>query len=610
MHEHILIALAGIGLIGITSQWLSWWLKLPAILFLLIGGIIAGPGTGWLDPDTLFGDLLFPFVSLAVAVILFEGSLTLRFEQIRGLQQVVVNLVSVGMLVTWAVTTIATYLLLDIGWELALLFGAITVVTGPTVIIPMLRTVRPNSRLTNILRWEGIVIDPIGALLAVLVFNFIITGQGSDALGSTLLGFGTILAVGIAMGAVPGYLLGLLLRHHLLPEYLHNLTTLILVFAVFVISNSLYHESGLLAVTVMGLWLANMKGVHIHDILSFKESLSLLFISGLFVILAARLDISALIELGWPALFVLLAIQFIARPLKVLVSTFRSSLNWRERTLLAWIAPRGIVAAAVSALFALRLQQEGVDEAALLVPLTFMVIIGTVVLQSATARLFATWLGVAEPEPSGFLIIGANPVARAVGKALQEQEFNVLLTDTTWENIRAARMAGLPTYYGNPISTHADQCLDLVGIGRMLALSPMADVNILAGLRFRREFGSGAIYTLQTAQEKDAPDKLIAAEEHRGYRLFGENITFTKLSSLISQGAEIHDTRLGDDFSFEDFKHKYGKRATPLFAIDPRGRIQVFVVDGKLEPDSDWVLLSLIEPTEEEKAKVQEEKEK
>jgi len=610
MHDHILIALAGIGLIGITSQWLSWWLKLPAILFLLLGGIVAGPVTGWLDPDALFGDLLFPFISLAVAVILFEGSLTLKFEQIKGLQQVVRNLVSVGMLVTWAVTTLATYLLLDIGWELALLFGAVTVVTGPTVIIPMLRTVRPNARLTNILRWEGIVIDPIGALLAVLVFDFIISGQGSDALGHTLLGFGTILLVGVVMGALPGYLFGLLLRHHLLPEYLHNITTLTLVFAVFVISNLIYPESGLLAVTVMGLWLANMREVRLQDILSFKESLSLLFISGLFIILAARLDLNALFELGWPALFVLLAIQFIARPLKVLVSTFRSNLNWRERTLLAWIGPRGIVAAAVSALFALRLQQEGMSEAVLLVPLTFMVIIGTVVLQSATARLFAVWLGVAEPEPRGFLIIGANPVARLIGQALQEQEFSVLLTDTTWENIRAARMEGLPTYYGNPISAHADQCLDLVGIGRMLALSPVADVNVLAGLRFRREFGSGAIYALQTAQEKDAPEKLKAAEQHRGYLLFGEEVTFTKLSSLISQGAEIHDTLLSEDFSFEDFQQKYGKRAIPLFAIDPRGRIQVFVAGGKMQPEAEWTLLSLIEPSEEEKAKAREDKEK
>jgi len=607
MHEYILIALAGIGLIGITSQWLSWWLKLPAILFLLLGGIVAGPVTGWLDPDALFGDLLFPFISLAVAVILFEGSLTLKFDQIKGLQQVVRNLVSIGILVTWSITTIATYLLLDVGWELALLFGAVTVVTGPTVIIPMLRTVRPNARLTSILRWEGIVIDPLGALLAVLVFDFIISGQGSHALEHTLLGFGTILLVGIVMGALPGYLFGLLLRHHLLPEYLHNLTTLTLVFAVFVSSNLIAHESGLLAVTVLGLWLANMKDVHIQDILSFKESLSLLFISGLFVLLAARLDLQALRDLGWPALYVFLAIQFIARPLKVLVSTFGSDLNWRERTLLAWMAPRGIVAAAVSALFALGLQQQGVANANLLVPLTFMVIIGTVVLQSATSRLLARLLDVAEPDPRGFLIIGANPVARMIGKALKEQEYNVLLTDTTWENIRAARMAGLPTYYGNPISAHADQYLDLVGIGRMLALSPVADVNVLAGLRFRREFGQSAIYALQTAQEKDAPEKLKAAEQHRGYLLFGEDITFSKLSSLISQGAEIHDTHLGEDFSFEDFQQQYGHRAIPLFAIDPRGRIQVFVANGKMVPQTDWTILSLIEPTEEEKARAREE---
>ncbi|MGD8525893.1 MAG: sodium:proton antiporter [Thioalkalispiraceae bacterium] len=603
MHDHILIALAGIGLIGITSQWLSWWMKLPAILFLLLGGIVAGPITGWLAPADLFGDLLFPFISLAVAVILFEGSLTLKLEQIKGLQRVVRNLVSVGVLVTWAVTTLATYLLLDTGWELALLFGAVTVVTGPTVIVPMLRTVRPNANVTRVLRWEGIVIDPIGALLAVLVFDFIISGQGSEALGHTLSSFGTILLVGVLMGALPGYLFGLLLRHHLLPDYLHNLTTLSLVFAVFVIANLIYPESGLLAVTVLGMWLANMKDVHIEDILSFKESLSLLLISGLFIILAARLDLNALYQLGWPALYVFLAIQFIARPLKVLVCTLGSSLDWRERSLLAWIAPRGIVAAAVSALFALRLQQEGMAQAALLVPLTFMVIIGTVVLQSATARLFARWLGVAEPEPRGYLIIGANPVARAIGKALQQKDFEVLLTDTTWENIRATRMAGLPTYYGNPMSAHADQHLDLVGIGRMLALSPVADVNVLAGLKFRREFGAGAIYALQTTQEKEAPEKLTAAQQHRGYLLFGEDITFSKLSSLISQGAEIHDTQLSDDFSFEDYQQQYGSRAIPLFAIDPRGRIQVFVAQGKMVPQADWTILSLVEPTEEEKAR-------
>jgi NhaP-type Na+/H+ or K+/H+ antiporter len=605
MHEHILIALAGIGLIAIVSQWLSWWLKLPAILFLLLAGIVAGPVTGWLDPNALFGDLLFPMVSLSVAVILFEGSLTLKLDQIRGLQRVVRNLVSIGILVTWAITTIASYLLLDIGWQLALLFGAVTVVTGPTVIIPMLRTVRPNARIANILRWEGIVIDPIGALLAVLVFEFIVSGRADGALGHTLIGFGEILLVGIAMGAVPGYLFGLLLRQHLIPEYLRNVATLSLVFVVFVGSNLIYSESGLLAVTILGLWLANMKNVHIEDIVSFKESLSLLLISAVFILLAARLDVTELQQLGWPAVYVFLVIQFVARPLKVAVSTLGSTLNWRERALLAWIAPRGIVAAAVSALFALRLQEQGMARADLLVPLTFMVIIGTVVLQSASARFIAHWLKVAEPDPRGFLIIGANPVARTIGKALTENEFRVVLTDTSWENVRAARMEGLPVYYGSPISAHADQHLDLVGIGRMLALSPVADVNVLAGMRFRSEFGPAAIYTVQTAQEKAAAEKLKAAEPRRGYTLFGPDVTFTMLSSLISQGAEIHSTTLSDSFTFDEYRQQYGHKAIPLFAIDPRGRIQVFVAAGKLTPGADWTVLSLVqaEAKEEQKSK-------
>jgi NhaP-type Na+/H+ or K+/H+ antiporter len=601
MHEHILIALAGIGLIAIVSQWLSWWLKLPAILFLLLSGIIAGPVTGWLDPNALFGDLLFPMVSLSVAVILFEGSLTLKLDQIRGLQQVVRNLVSFGILVTWAVTTIASYLLLDIGWQLALLFGAVTVVTGPTVIIPMLRTVRPNARIANILRWEGIVIDPIGALLAVLVFEFIVSGRADGALGHTLFGFGEILLIGIAMGVVPGYVFGLVLRQHLIPEYLRNIATLSLVFVVFVGSNLIYSESGLLAVTILGLWLANMKDVQIEDILSFKESLSLLLISGVFILLAARLDVNELGRLGWPAVYVFLAIQFVARPLKVAVSTLGSTLNWRERALLAWIAPRGIVAAAVSALFALRLQEQGMPQADLLVPLTFMVIIGTVVLQSASARFIARWLNVAEPDPRGFLIIGANPVARAIGKALTDREFRVILTDTSWENARAARMGGLPVYYGNPISAHADQHLDLVGIGRMLALSPVADVNVLAGMRFRSEFGRAAIYTIQTAQEKAGAEKLKAAEPRRGYTLFGTEVTFTMLSSLISQGADIRATTLSESFTFDEYRQQHGHKAIPLFAIDPRDRIQVFVADGKLKPGPGWTVLSLVQAEPQEK---------
>jgi len=601
MHEDILIALAGIGVLAIACQWFAWWVKLPAILFLLLAGLIAGPVTGWLDPEALFGDLLFPFVSLAVSVILFEGSLTLRFDDIRGLERVVRRLVTSGLLVTWLVTTLATRLLLGFPWELSLLFGAVTVVTGPTVIVPMLRTVRPTAQIANILRWEGIVIDPLGALLAVLVFEFIVSGRTEAAFGHTLFTFARTVGLGLALGAAAGYLLGTILRRHWLPEYLHNVATLTFVFAAFAASNVLQEESGLLTVTIMGVWLANMKRVPVSSILDFKESLSVLLISGLFIILAARLDFGQLQELGWAALGVFLVMQFLARPLKVITATWGSSLSWRERALLAWIAPRGIVAAAVAAVFAIRLQDVGYAQAPLLVPLTFLVIIGTVVLQSATARWFARALGVAEPDPKGFLIVGANAVARALAKTLNGRGFRTLLTDTHWDNVRTARMAGLDSYYGNAVSEHADRHLDLVGIGRLLALSPQQELNALACLRYRSEFGEENIFVLPGASEKlEEQEDSRVGTPRCGQLAFARDATYAKLASLLSQGAEIHDTRLTENFDFDAYYRKYYRRALPLFAVDPRGRLLPFTAEAAPKPAAGWTVIALIQPEEEQ----------
>ena len=592
MPDNTLLTLASIGILASACQWFAWWVKLPAILFLLLAGILAGPVSGWLDPDALFGELLFPMVSLSVAVILFEGSLTLKFDEIKGLEQVVRRMVSTGILSTWAVTTLATHWLLEFSWDLSLLFGAVTVVTGPTVIVPMLRTVRPSAHLANILRWEGIVIDPIGALLAVLVFEFIISGSNGGALGHTLLSFGTMLLIGLVLGVLAGQFLGTTLRKHWLPEYLHNVVTLTLVFGVFAISNTLQDESGLLTVTVMGVWLANMRGVSVENILNFKESLSVLLISGLFIVLAARIDFLQFQSLGWPALGVLAIMQFVARPLKIALCTWGSTLTWAERALLAWIAPRGIVAAAVAALFAMRLQGQGFVAAELLVPLTFMVIIGTVVLQSSSARLIATWLGVAEPEPRGFLIVGANPVARTIARALKKRGYDSLLCDNNWNNVRAARMEGLNTFYGNAVSEYADRRLDLVGIGRLLAMSPQRELNALAAHRYRREFGDSNTFTLLTSTDKD--DSKHSILPPAGSIAFGNDVSYARLSALLSEDAEMHETSLSENFDFDAYYKKYYRKAIPLFAIDPRDRLRIFTAEHELEPGPGWTLLSLI----------------
>ena len=587
MNESGLLALTGIGAAALACQWLAWRIKLPAILFLLITGILLGPLSGWLNPNQLFGELLFPIISLSVAIILFEGSLTLKLDEIRGLESVVRNLITIGLLSTWLIITVSTHWIVGLSWGLSFLFGALVVVTGPTVIVPMLRTVRPNATISNILRWEGIMIDPIGALLAVLVF-FIVSGADASHIVF-------IVATGGLAGALGGYSLGLILRHHLLPEYLHNMATLTWVLCIFTVSNLSAEESGLLAVTIMGMWLANMKQVHTEDILHFKEHLSVLLISGLFIILAARIELNQIATLGWSALGVLIAIQFIARPIKVLISTTGSTLSWQERALIGWIAPRGIVAAAVSALFAIRLEEHGFAEAQLIVPLTFTVIIGTVVLQSMTARYVAEKLEVAEPETNGILFVGAHPFARELALTLNRLDFKTLLADTNWDNISAARMAGLSTYYGNLVSEHADQKLDLVGLGRLLALSPQPELNALASIRYRGEFGRNAVYSLPVSSQ-DKTEKKQVATRHKGITLFNKSATYAKLANLIGHKAKIRVTQLSDDFDFSDFLQQYGKATLPLLALDAKKQnLLVFTEEEPLEPQSGWSIISLTE---------------
>jgi Sodium/hydrogen exchanger family/TrkA-N domain len=348
----------------------------------------------------------------------------------------------------------------------------------------------------------------------------------------------------------------------------------------------------------MGIWLANMKNVPVEDILDFKESLSLLLISGLFILLAARLDFSQFEALGWGAIVLFLFIQLFARPIKVIVSTYNSGLTWQEKFMVSWIGPRGIVAAAVTALFALRLQDIGVENAELLVPLAFTIIIGTVFLQGSTARFIANRLGVADPDDSGFLIIGANPVARMLAQALNENGFNTLVTDGSWTNIKLARMEGLDTYYGNAVSEHADRHLDLIGLGHLLALTPQKELNALAGQRYRSEFGNNNVYFLSTELEKDKDgEEQISrtAVSHDHHVLFDNEITYSKLASLISQGAKPKQTNISESFTYQDYQEQYGNRATPLFAFNAKRQLRFFTSEEELVLDAGWTLTSLIQ---------------
>ncbi|WP_027696223.1 cation:proton antiporter [Vibrio litoralis] len=589
--EDLGLMLAAVGLVGLGCQWLAWRMKLPAILFLLIAGFIIGPITHIFQPNEMFGDLLFPLISLAVAVILFEGSLTLNLKEIREVNRTVINIVTIGALITWAITSVFTFYLLDFSWPLALLFGSLTVVTGPTVVVPLLRTVRPKSKLANILRWEGILIDPIGALFIVIVYEFIVSSSKMHSLHV----FGLILLIGIVLGGLAGILLAQLLRRRLLPEYLQPFAVLTLVLGVFAVSNALESESGLLAVTVMGMWLANAKGVNIQNILHFKENLTILLISGLFLMLSARMELADFATLGVASAVLFAAIQLVSRPIAIFIATIGSSLNFKEKFFIAWVAPRGIVAASISSLFAIKLVDSGVEGASLLVPLTFMVIVGTVVLQSITARPLANALSLSEPSPRGFLIVGANDVGRTFATALQKYGYRIVITDSNWEYIRKARMQGLETYYGNPISSHAEEYLDLIGIGNLIAVTPDKHFNVVAAKYFMAEFSERRVFFLNGKSKENQHEKHRLAEEKHGRVLLGDDVSYKKLASLINQGAEIKHTKLTAEFKWQDYVMKYvdGHRLS-LFTVDPKGNIHILSNDSTHTTEEGWTVVSLI----------------
>ncbi|WP_234977304.1 cation:proton antiporter [Ferrimonas marina] len=578
-----------IGLLSLLCQWLAFRARLPAILPLLLMGLLLGPGTGVLNPDALLGDLLFPIVSLAVAVILFEGSLTLDLARLRGQSRMVRNLVLPGMLVTFVIAGVSAHWLLGLEPGIAALLGALVVVTGPTVIAPLLRTLPIPQRLGTLLHWEGILIDPIGALLVVLVYEYLMLGQSA-----AWQIFALTLATGMATGALAGLAMAWLLKHRVFPRRLETVATLLLMLGAFGISNELMLESGLLTVTVMGIWLANTKGLDLEPIIEFKETLSVLLISALFLLLAARLNRADLAHLDGAAWAWLLVLLLVARPVAVALCALGSDLSLKERWLVGWIAPRGIVAAAISSLFALKLSKEGIEGAEPLVALVFMVIIVTVILQSTLTKPLLHLLGLAAPPRNGYLIFGASEFAVALGQALQKWSVPVLLSDTHWGNLSQARMAGLPVYYGNPVSEHGQETMDLSQIRRVLILSPYRQWNTEVAYHYQDRLGPDRVFALAEAGKPPRP-RYQSVQQLQP--LFADGVNYGTLQRRLSQGEQIRQTKLSEAYPWSQFQTD-NPDALLLIARDEQQRLHTLTAGQSPQPAAGWQLLYLAPPSE------------
>jgi len=579
MDEYFLVGISSVIALGISAQWLAWRTKLPAILLLLVFGIIAGPVTGWINPDELLGDILSPFVSISVAIILFEGGLSLRMAEFRKIGGVVIKLMTIGLIITWSLAAIAAYYLLGLSIEIAVLFGAILIVTGPTVIIPLLRQVRPTENTGSILKWEGIVNDPIGAMMAVLVYEILLTGGFTNMDASSVLVIATTIIDGSFIGALGAGILYIMLKKHWIPEYLQNPITLMIVIASFTISNLLQHESGLLAVTIMGILLANQKSAKVKHIIEFKENLQVLLISALFILLASRLQISDLAYFNFQSGLFILALLVVVRPVSIYAATWGSNLTLQEKTFLAWMAPRGIVAAAISAIFALRLEQEGFADAEKLVPYTFVVIIATVTMYGLSANPVARLLKVAKPQPNGVLFLGAHSWSLDLACQLQELGLKVMVADSNWENISKARKRNLETYHGNILSEFAMDEINFDGIGKLFALTQNDEVNALASIRFAEIFGSSNVF--QLPQSALSIHKESETTEALGGRiLFSNEWNHSAIEDFMSNPNQLALYRITDGFNLKNFTKKLGKNGLIVAVLNGQDNLLANSLDN------------------------------
>lgn len=581
-----MLELAGIIILGIVAQWAAWRLKLPAILPLLLIGLFVGPvstllsedGTKWIEPiwngeEGLFpGEGLYYFVSLAISIILFEGGLTLKRDEIRNVGPVITKLISIGSLVTFFGAGIAAYYIFGLSLQMSFLFSGLIIVTGPTVISPILRNVPVKKDISTVLKWEGILIDPIGALVAVLVYEFISVGEGAAFTKTALVEFGKIVLFGSTFGFTFAHALAFIIKKKLVPHYLMNVFTLAAVLGVFVMSDAFAHESGLLAVVVMGMVLGNINLPNIKELLYFKESLSVLLISVLFILLSANMNLEDLELLyRWETLALFLIVVFVVRPIGVFLSTYGSDLKLNAKLFISWVGPRGIVAAGIASLFGSKLLIKGEPGAEYITPLVFMIVLGTVLLNATTARMFAKMVGVFLTKSEGIMIIGASELPRLIANYLQKNGRHVVLLDSNANNVRLAKTTGLTAKEVNIYADELSEDIEFNDVGYLMSLTGNSDINTYAINRFRKQFGENGAYRLISKQEMDHTEKV----PHEG--LFSATDDYINLTEVVRKFPKINEVAID---SQEDYLNLAGMMAkdsnmVPLFVKEKDGSIHI-----------------------------------
>ncbi|MCT2557978.1 cation:proton antiporter [Tsuneonella sp. YG55] len=593
--EQQALVIALVGVLGIGAQWVAWRTGWPAIVLMLAAGFLAGPVLHVFDPERVFGEMLAPMISIGVALILFEGGLSLNFRELRHAGEAVWRLFVFGVPLGWLLGSVALHMA-GLVWPVAILFAGILVVTGPTVVMPMLRQANVQPRPAAILKWEAIVNDPAGAMCAVIAYEYF----RLSANGALLFEVVPPMIVAAVIAAALGYFAALAIAwsfpRGLVPEYLKVPVLLTAVIAVFVAANLIEHEAGLISVTVMGVALANMNVSSLRSIHPFKQNVAVLLVSGIFILLSSSLQFEELRYLEWRFALFLLALLFIVRPATVLISLLGSSLPWKERLFVAWIAPRGIVLVAIAGLFALRLTELGYADGNILIGLSFAVVVTTVIAHGFTIDLAARLLGIKGASRPGLLIVGATPWTIALAREMKEIETPVTIADSSWERLAPVRQAGLPFYHGEILHEATEHHLDLSPFHVLVAATENEAYNTLVCNEFAYLFGRDAVYQVGEEGEEDDPRRL--PESLRGRALFKSGMGVEDLMERQRAGWVFRKTRLSERFGFDDAKEKLPDAGQMLLLVRPDGTLRFFTHASQPAPRAKDTVVSYSPPPE------------
>ncbi len=570
----ILAQISWIAFLSIFGQWLGWKFKTPAIVFLLTGGFLAGY-FDLVQPEALLGDLLNPIVSLAVGIILFEGALNLDFKEIKEARFAIRRVIVVGAPVAWALTTAALYYVAGLSFPVSLTFGALLIVTGPTVIMPLLKNAHLKERPASVLKWEGIINDPIGAVLAILCYEYFrIQSEGDPVVSGFVLG--TILSIILIafFSILIAYVVSKMFDKDVIPEYLKPAFLLSTVLIFFVICNSIEHDFGLIGVTIMGVAMANMGVKAIEELKKFKETISIMLVSGVFIILTANIDPNILFSIDWRGGLFIVLLLFVIRPLTLMASSIGSKMSWQEVVLTGWVAPRGIVCAAVAGVLGPYLVGIGYADGEQILPLAFAIVLCTVFAHGLTAKPLGKKLDLAYTDKDGLIIVGASDWAVQFAEVLKDRNVEVMIADKNWHALKGARLADIQVYYGEILSEETEYHVEVARYNAIAALTNNPAYNALICNTFIHEYGRDKVYQF-LPHEKDEHQRRQISETIRG-RTFGPpDMDFWDIAANFRKGWRFRATKLTDR-NRDEIETKMGTGETKVVAsISPKGRLDL-----------------------------------